>query len=73
VKISKKCLRIINEPLWIITKSMFNKPKVHHVVKRMLKDYQRALEDLDNVDVLEPNNAFILKNREDVKYMLYDY
>jgi hypothetical protein len=26
----------------------------------MLKDYQRALEDLGKVDILEPNNAFTL-------------
>jgi hypothetical protein len=26
----------------------------------MLKDYQRALEDLDKADALQPNNAFTL-------------
>jgi len=26
----------------------------------MLDDYQKALEDLDKVDVFEPNNAFTL-------------
>jgi hypothetical protein len=30
-------------------------------VKRMLKDYQGALEDLDKAHVLEPNYAFTLK------------
>ncbi len=42
-------------------------------VKNMLQDYQRTLEDLDKVNVLEPNNAFVLSNREDVKNMLQDY
>jgi tetratricopeptide (TPR) repeat protein len=31
------------------------------------------LEDLDKADVLEPNNAFTLKSRGDVKYMLKEY
>jgi serine/threonine protein kinase len=39
----------------------------------MLHDYQGALEDLDKADVLEPNNAFILRNRGRVKYMMNDY
>jgi hypothetical protein len=39
----------------------------------MLHDYQGALEDLDKVDVLEPNNAFTLKTRADVKRMLHDH
>jgi len=39
----------------------------------MLKDYQGALEDFDKVNVLEPNNAFILQIRGDVKKMLKDY
>jgi len=43
-----------------MTKFMFNKPKVHHVVKRMLKYYQTALKDFDNVDVLEPDNTSTL-------------
>jgi hypothetical protein len=30
----------------------------------MLKEYQGALKDLDKADVLEPNNAFTLRNRE---------
>jgi hypothetical protein len=38
----------------------------------MLDDYQKALEDLDKVDVLEPNNAFTLQIREEVKKILYD-
>jgi len=37
-------------------------------VKKMLKEYQGALEDLDKVDVLEPNNAFTLRNHGNVKY-----
>jgi tetratricopeptide (TPR) repeat protein len=39
----------------------------------MLKDYQRALEDLDKANVLEPSNAFILQIRGNVKRMLKDY
>jgi hypothetical protein len=35
----------------------------------MWHDYQGALEDLDKVDVLESNNAFTLRIRENVKYM----
>ncbi len=46
---------------------MFNKPKVHHVVKTMLKYSQRTLEDFDNVDVLEPNNASMLMSCGNVK------
>jgi len=30
------------------------------------------LKDLDKVDVLEPNNAFTLQSRADVKMMLED-
>jgi tetratricopeptide (TPR) repeat protein len=37
-----------------------------------LKDYQRTLEDLDKVDVLEPNNAFTLQFRGNVKRTLED-
>jgi len=39
----------------------------------MLDDNKGALEDLDKVDVLEPNNAFTLTNRARVKYMLKEY
>jgi len=39
----------------------------------MLYDYQRTLEDLDKVDVLEPNNAFTLRSRGNVKRMLKEY
>jgi Flp pilus assembly protein TadD len=39
----------------------------------VLDDYQGALEDLDKADVLEPNNAFTLRIRGDLKYMLHDY
>ncbi len=42
-------------------------------VKRMLKDYQGALEDLDKANVLEPNDVFTLMIRGNVKYMLDDY
>jgi tetratricopeptide (TPR) repeat protein len=39
----------------------------------MLHDYQGALEDLDKANILEPNNAFTLSVRGDVKRMLDDY
>jgi tetratricopeptide (TPR) repeat protein len=39
----------------------------------MLDDYQGALEDLNKVDVLEPNNASTLTDRGDVKRMLKVY
>jgi tetratricopeptide (TPR) repeat protein len=52
---------------------MFNKPKVHHLVKRMFEDYQGALEDLDKVNVLDLNNASTLRSRGDVKRMLQEY
>jgi len=38
----------------------------------MLDDYQKALEDLDKVDVFEPNNAFTLQIRGKVKRILHD-
>jgi hypothetical protein len=41
-------------------------------VERALKDYQRTWEDLDKVDVLEPNNAFTLQRGVYVKTMLED-
>jgi hypothetical protein len=31
------------------------------------------LEDIDKVDVLQPNNAFTLKNHRNVKMLLKDY
>jgi tetratricopeptide (TPR) repeat protein len=42
-------------------------------VERMLKDYQGTLEDLDKVNVLEPNNAITLRWYGDVKKMSKDY
>jgi tetratricopeptide (TPR) repeat protein len=63
---------IINESLWIMTKFTFNKPKVHRLVKRMLEDYQGALEDIDKANVLDLNNASTLRSGADVKYMLDD-
>ncbi len=39
----------------------------------MSNNYWKALEDLDKVDVLEPNNAFTLQSRGDVKRKLKDY
>jgi tetratricopeptide (TPR) repeat protein len=39
----------------------------------MWKDYQRALEDFNKVNVLEPNNAIILRRCGNVKRMLTDY
>ncbi len=42
---------------------MFNKPKVHRLVKKMLEDYQGALEDIDKANVLDLNNASTLRTR----------
>jgi regulator of sirC expression with transglutaminase-like and TPR domain len=42
-------------------------------VKRVLEDYQGALEDLDKVHVLHPNNAFTLSSRGHAKKKLKDY
>jgi tetratricopeptide (TPR) repeat protein len=42
-------------------------------VKKILKDYQGTLKDLDKANVLEPNNAFILQSCGNVKKMLKDY
>ncbi len=39
----------------------------------VLNNYERAFKDLDKVHVLEPNNAFALKTRGNIKYMLHDY
>jgi hypothetical protein len=39
----------------------------------MLKEYQRAFEDLEKADVLELKNAFISNSRGNVKRMLKDY
>ncbi len=36
----------------------------------MLHDYQKALENLNKVDVLEPNNAFTLQRHGEMKIML---
>lgn len=36
--------------------------RIYEYVKMVLKDYEEALKDLNKVDVLQPNNAFILKN-----------
>jgi tetratricopeptide (TPR) repeat protein len=47
--------------------------KIRGDVKRILRKYQGALEDLDKADVLEPNNAFTLRTRGTVKTMLDDY
>ncbi len=38
-----------------------------------MKDYQIALEDFHKVDVLKPNNAFILNSHGNVKNILKDY
>jgi hypothetical protein len=39
----------------------------------MLNDYEGALQDLNKVDVLEPNDAFALKIRRVIKNMLNHY
>jgi hypothetical protein len=38
-----------------------------------MEDYQRALQDFDNVNGLEPNNVLILTSRGNVKMLLEDY
>ncbi len=40
---------------------------------QMSKYYPRALEDLDNVNFLHPNNAFNLNSCANVKRLLKDY
>jgi hypothetical protein len=52
---------------------MFNKPKAHCFLKRMLQDYQEPLEDLDKANVRELNNASTLKSCANVKCMSDDY
>jgi len=42
-------------------------------VKKMLKECQGALEDLDKADVLEPNNAFTLMSCARIECKLDDY
>lgn len=42
-------------------------------IKRRMVDSKKTLQDLNKVDILEPNNAFILSTRGDVKKRLYDY
>jgi tetratricopeptide (TPR) repeat protein len=42
-------------------------------IKILLKDYQKALKDLDKANVLKPNNTFTLTNHGNVKIMLEDY
>jgi tetratricopeptide (TPR) repeat protein len=42
-------------------------------VKRMLKEYEGALEDLDKANVLELNNTFTLTIHGDFQHMLDDY
>jgi hypothetical protein len=39
----------------------------------MLEDYERTLQDLDRANILQPNDAFILKTQGNMKQMLYDY
>jgi hypothetical protein len=46
---------------------------IHENIKGILNDYQRALEDLGKVYVLEPNNVITLSTCENVKRMLGDY
>jgi hypothetical protein len=39
----------------------------------MLKDYQKALQDLDKAHILEPNNVFLVTMHGNVKGTLKDY
>jgi hypothetical protein len=41
--------------------------RIYKYVKMILKHYEGALEDLNNTNVLKPNNAFILKSCGDIK------
>jgi hypothetical protein len=41
--------------------------KTYSNVKRMLDDYQRALDNLDKVNILDSNNVFTLKTHTNVK------
>ncbi len=59
--------------LMFLNQTMNSLCKAVEVSKKMLEDYQGALEDLDKADVLEPNNVFTLQSCEDVKKMLEDY
>jgi tetratricopeptide (TPR) repeat protein len=39
----------------------------------VLNNYEKTFKDLDNVHILEPNNAFTLKTCGTLKYLLHDY
>jgi hypothetical protein len=39
----------------------------------MLNDYHRPLNDFNKAHVLEPNNAFTLRIRGEVKRILHDF
>jgi len=41
--------------------------RIYKYVKMILKHYERALEDLNNTNVLKPNNVFTLKSCGDIK------
>jgi len=41
--------------------------------QKVLDDYEKTLQGLNNIDVLESNNAIILQRRGDVKRMLSNY
>jgi tetratricopeptide (TPR) repeat protein len=47
--------------------------KSHGIVKKLFRDYQRALEDFHKANVLEPNDAFTLKSCGIFKKMFKDY
>jgi uncharacterized protein HemY len=51
---------------------MFNKPKVHCLVKRMLEDYLEASKYLNKVNAFELNNASTLRRCGHVRYILDD-
>jgi hypothetical protein len=38
-----------------------------------VEDYEGVVQDFDQVDILGPNDAFILKTQGNMKQMLYDY
>lgn len=41
--------------------------RIYKYVKMILKHYERALEDLNNTNVLKPHNVFPLKSCGDIK------
>jgi len=47
--------------------------KIHEYIKKNMEDYVGALEDLDNVNIFEPNDAFILLMQSTTNFKLKKY